>query len=72
MTDEPAIGTSGRAILRQIRLCGMGCVAGEIEDRPGLLRLVALGHVRRFGPAHSLLSLTAKGEKHLDSLMRSE
>lgn len=69
---EPAIGAEGRTILRSIRLHGGSMPAADIENRPLLVRLVALGLITRTGPGHSLLTLTAKGEAKLDAMMRCE
>jgi hypothetical protein len=69
---EPAIGTEGRALLRRIRILRDQHLAADEADRQLLLSLIARGHVRRCGPAHSRLTLTAKGNAHLDGLIRCE
>lgn len=69
---EPAIGHNGHALLRRIRLLRDQHLAADEADRSLLLSLIAHGHVRRCGPAHARLTLTSKGNTHLDRMMRCE
>ncbi|KWV42110.1 hypothetical protein AS026_21100 [Rhizobium altiplani] len=69
---DAKIGTEGRALLRRIRILSDQHLAADEANRELLLSLIARGHVRRCGPAHSRLTLTAKGNTHLDRLMRCE
>ncbi|MBX5082143.1 hypothetical protein HJB56_04995 [Rhizobium lentis] len=72
MTNEPAVGSEGRALLRRIRLCCNQYAAQQEDDRRAALDLGARGFLQRHGPNRSLLALTAKGEAFLDKLMRCE
>ena len=69
---EPAIGLEGRSIMRSIRLHGGTMPADDVDNRPVLLRLVSQGLIARAGRGHSDLTLTAKGERKLDAMMRCE
>lgn len=67
-----AIGPEGRTLLRSIRLHGGTMPAAGVDNRPLLVRLVALGLIARAGQGYALLCLTAKGERKLDAMMRCE
>jgi hypothetical protein len=69
---EEKLGSEGRALLRRIRILRDQHLAADEADRQLLLSLIARGHVRRCGPAHARLTLTAKGNLHLDRMMRCE
>jgi hypothetical protein len=69
---EPPVGSEGRALLRRIRI-----FANEypVEQEMGLRAvhdMAARGFIQRHGKGRSLLRLTAKGEMHLDGIMRCE
>lgn len=66
------IGPEGRGLLRSIRLHGGTMPAAGVDNRPLLVRLMAQGLIARSGQGHALLSLTAKGERKLDAMMRCE
>lgn len=74
MTDrfEPVIGDKGRAFLRRVRILANRHAVSEEVDRDAMLAMIQRGFVQHHGPNRSLLSLTAKGERFLDRLMRCE
>lgn len=74
MTDrfEPAVGCEARALLRRVRiLANRHAVADEL-DRDAMRAMIQRGYIQHHGPNRSLLSLTAKGERFLDRLVRCE
>lgn len=72
MTNEPAVGADGRALLRRIRLNENRYPAESEPDAHTLRAMGARGFLQKHGPNRSLLALTAKGETFLDRLMRCE
>lgn len=72
MKADPAVGAAGRATLRRVRILRDQAQVCDEADRILMLGLVTSGYLRRTGPAHSRLTLTQKGERYLDALMRCE